>query len=69
MVAVGAESMVGGTIFQCPDAASLYARVDGIETNEGLVIVEIEQIEPALFLDDQTTTRFSHAILARCDFV
>jgi len=54
---------------QCPDAASLYARVDGIETNEGLVIVEIEQIEPALFLDDQTTARFSHAILARCDFV
>jgi glutathione synthase/RimK-type ligase-like ATP-grasp enzyme len=55
-------------LHQCPDRAPLYARIDGIQTIEGLIVMEIEQIEPALFLDDGTAARFARAIAARCDF-
>jgi glutathione synthase/RimK-type ligase-like ATP-grasp enzyme len=44
----------------------LYARVDGIERDGRLVVLELEMIEPFLFLgqDPQAPARFADAILA-----
>ncbi|MEM4781920.1 MAG: hypothetical protein QXG03_10225 [Halalkalicoccus sp.] len=49
------------------DADPLYARVDGIERNGGLVLVELECIAPFLFLgrDTDAPGRFADAILDR----
>jgi len=59
---------------QCPGDLPLYARVDGIETSgiearDSLIIMEVELIEPALFLDgdDAAAARFARAIAARAD--
>lgn len=45
----------------------LYARVDGVDTARGLVLLELELLEPALFLasDAAAPTRFVEAIERR----
>ncbi|HEX6903674.1 MAG TPA: hypothetical protein VF789_28450 [Thermoanaerobaculia bacterium] len=45
----------------------LYARVDGVETDAGLLLMELELTEPSLFLgtDPKAPARFAEAILAR----
>jgi glutathione synthase/RimK-type ligase-like ATP-grasp enzyme len=45
----------------------LYARVDGVETDAGLLLMELELTEPSLFLgtDREAPARFAEAILAR----
>ncbi len=45
----------------------LYARVDGIETEAGFVLTELELIEPVLFLasDPAAAERFAEAIVGR----
>jgi len=47
----------------------LYARVDLVRTNEGWAIMELELVEPSLFLtyDDQAATKLTSAILKRLD--
>ncbi|HEY9422953.1 MAG TPA: hypothetical protein VIW92_16190 [Thermoanaerobaculia bacterium] len=44
----------------------LYARVDGVETDAGFLLMELELTEPSLFLgsDPQAPARFAEAILA-----
>ena len=43
---------------------TLYARVDGIVDNNRFLLMELELIEPMLFLSDhpEAPTRFAHAI-------
>lgn len=45
----------------------LYARVDGVETEAGFLLMELELTEPSLFLgsDPEAPGRFAAAILAR----
>ncbi|MDQ6737693.1 MAG: hypothetical protein M3Z30_08340 [Gemmatimonadota bacterium] len=45
----------------------LYARVDGIETANGFVLVELEMLEPSLYLvhTDSGAGRFADAIIKR----
>jgi glutathione synthase/RimK-type ligase-like ATP-grasp enzyme len=44
----------------------LYARVDGVESGEGLLLMELELTEPSLFLESDPAApgRFAEAILA-----
>lgn len=57
-----AERLVAGL-----PATPLYARVDGVETPDGFVLMELEVIDPMLFLllDDAAPRRFAAAIAAR----
>lgn len=50
-----------------PDQRWLYARVDAVGLGEDLILMELELIEPALFLDtdSQAADRFAEAILAQ----
>jgi hypothetical protein len=46
----------------------LYARIDGVETSGGFLIMEVEVIEPGLFLTHAppaAAVRFAEALLAR----
>ena len=45
----------------------LYARVDGIETDDGFVLVELEMLEPSLYFvhTDSGAGRFADAIIKR----
>ncbi|HWG34727.1 MAG TPA: hypothetical protein VN650_11190 [Gemmatimonadaceae bacterium] len=45
----------------------LYARVDGIETDAGFVLLELEMLEPSLFFSHTTSgaARFAEAVVAR----
>lgn len=45
----------------------LYVRVDGVVRGEQLIIMELELIEPGLFIafDEEAATRFAHAIFSR----
>lgn len=45
----------------------LYARVDGIETATGFVLLELEMLEPALFFShtESGIARFADAVIAR----
>jgi glutathione synthase/RimK-type ligase-like ATP-grasp enzyme len=45
----------------------LYARVDGVETREGFLLLELELLEPALFLstDAAAPAQFAEAIARR----
>lgn len=55
---------------QCPDGPPLYARIDGIETGDGFVVMEAELIEPALFLEsDMAAARFAQAIGVQADIL
>jgi glutathione synthase/RimK-type ligase-like ATP-grasp enzyme len=53
-------------IIDAVDSPLLYARVDGIEVDGTLTLMELELIEPFLFLgsDPQAQRRFAEAILA-----
>ena len=44
----------------------LYARVDGVETRDGFLLMELEMLEPLLFLelDPGAPGRFADAIVA-----
>ncbi len=46
------ESLVSlaAAILTCAPGPSVYARVDGVETSHGFVLLELELIEPHLFL-------------------
>jgi len=54
-------------ILQAIDVVPLYARVDGIETDGKLILMELELIEPALFLGvgEGASNRFAKAITQR----
>ncbi len=45
----------------------LYARVDGIETAEGFVLLELEMLEPSLYFlhSDAAPARFADAVIRR----
>lgn len=45
----------------------LYARVDGIETAQGFMLLELEMLEPSLFLSHSAsgTARFAESIMRR----
>ncbi len=47
----------------CVPGPTLYARVDGVATARGFVVIEVEVIEPSLFLryDPAAATRFARA--------
>lgn len=48
----------------------LYARVDGVVRNGGLIVIEVEVLEPALFMefDPPSAGRFADATLRRLAF-
>lgn len=50
------------------DHKTVYARIDGVETAAGFQIMEVELIEPSLFLSEHplAPTRFADAIEAAC---
>ncbi len=50
-------------------AETLYARVDLVETDRGVLLMELELIEPGLFLADapEAAERLADAILRRLD--
>lgn len=50
------------------DTPLLYARVDGVEINDQFVLMELEALEPLLFLSTSPAApdRFADAILSRC---
>ena len=52
-------------IIHCIKGPLLFARVDGIELDGRLILMELELIEPFLFLksDPQAVERFARAIL------
>lgn len=54
-------------LLELVDARLLYARVDGIVSNNQFLLMELELIEPVLFLneDGQAPARFAGAIRAR----
>ncbi len=54
-------------ILQAIDEVPLYARVDGVEIDGELILMELELIEPALFLGvgEGASNRFAKAITQR----
>jgi glutathione synthase/RimK-type ligase-like ATP-grasp enzyme len=73
----GAERLADapGTVIQAAtrviaavENTPLYARVDGVESGGRFLLMELELIEPALFLklSDGAAERFAEAIAARC---
>ena len=62
------QGSYGGTSATAePPAAALYARIDGVETARGFVLMEVEVNEPGLFfpLAPAAADRFAEAIVAR----
>ena len=53
-------------VLEAVEGAWLYARVDGIATARGFVLMELEMLEPMLFFgrDPQAPARFADALLA-----
>jgi glutathione synthase/RimK-type ligase-like ATP-grasp enzyme len=62
----GAETIARGALAALP-AAPLYARIDGVETAGGFVIMEVEVNEPDLFFPHAPAAadRFAEALLGR----
>ncbi len=54
-----------GAVLAALPRAPLYARIDGVETREGFVIMEVEVNEPGLFFDHAPAAadRFAEALL------
>ncbi|MFZ6000145.1 MAG: hypothetical protein ACOYW3_06510, partial [Bacteroidota bacterium] len=54
-------------LLELVDAPLLYTRVDGIVSNNQFLLMELELIEPVLFLneDGQAPARFANAIRTR----
>ena len=61
-----AESARSKTLAALP-AAPLYARIDGVETDRGFMLMEVEVNEPGLFFvaAPQGAERFAEAICRR----
>jgi glutathione synthase/RimK-type ligase-like ATP-grasp enzyme len=57
----------GETVLATASRPWLYARVDLVETGDGPVLMELELIEPDLFLDAAASTRLAAALLANAD--
>jgi glutathione synthase/RimK-type ligase-like ATP-grasp enzyme len=59
-------SLANKTIGALPEKA-LYARIDMLETSNGLAIIEVELIEPSLYfnMDKKSSKRFANAIATR----
>ena len=57
----------GATALRCLPERPLYARVDGVVRDGVLIVVEVEVLEPALFLDfdPPAAERFAEATLER----
>lgn len=55
----------GETVLAAVSHPWLYARVDIVETNQGPVLMELELIEPHLFLTDAAAIRLADALVAR----
>ncbi len=63
----GAVSAARAALAVLPEPP-LYARIDGVETSGGFLIMEVEVIEPGLFLTHAppaAAARFAEALLAR----
>jgi hypothetical protein len=54
-------------VLDAAPAPWLYVRVDGIETESGFVLLELEMLEPALFFSHSPagTVRFAESIISR----
>jgi glutathione synthase/RimK-type ligase-like ATP-grasp enzyme len=54
----------GAAVLEAVDEPWLYARVDGVETDRGLLLMELEMLEPTLFLalDGGAAARFAAAL-------
>lgn len=59
-------SLAQQTLSALPDKA-LYARIDMLDTDKGLAIIEVELIEPSLYfnMDEGSAKRFAEAISKR----
>jgi glutathione synthase/RimK-type ligase-like ATP-grasp enzyme len=55
----------GGTVLAALSRPWLYARVDLVETDRGPMLMELELIEPDLFLTPAAAARLAAALLAR----
>jgi glutathione synthase/RimK-type ligase-like ATP-grasp enzyme len=55
----------GGSVLAAVSRPWLYARVDLVETDRGPVLMELELIEPDLFLTPAAAARLAAALLAR----
>jgi hypothetical protein len=55
----------GGTVLAAFSRPWLYARVDLVETDRGPMLMELELIEPDLFLTPAAAARLAAALLAR----
>lgn len=66
MIAQAAAAVQAATArTQPPDNRLLYARVDGLDVDGEFVLMELELIEPVLFLDraaPEAPARFAEAI-------
>lgn len=59
------EHVAQAMLEAAPDGPPLYARVDAVAVNGTLQLMELELIEPSLFLDNASAARFADALLAR----
>jgi hypothetical protein len=57
----------GATALRALPEVPLYARVDGVVRDGQLIVIEVEVLEPALFLefDPPSAERFAAATVAR----
>lgn len=69
-VASAPDSLIqaAGRVIAAAESTPLYARVDGVESAGQFLLMELELIEPALFLRlaEGAAERFAEAIKARC---
>lgn len=63
--APGGVRAFGDAVLAAAGRPWLYARVDLVETDRGPVLMELELIEPDLFLDPASAERLAAALLAR----
>ena len=57
----------GGAALRTLPELPLYARVDGVVRDGALIVIEVEVLEPALFMefDPSSAQRFAEATLRR----
>ena len=62
--APGAVIAAGATVLDAVEGPWLYARVDGVETGHGFLLMELEMLEPMLFFDRDADApaRFADAL-------
>ena len=61
--------LAAGVLRKATQDAPLYARIDGIVTSAGFLLMELELIEPSLFFeyDDPSAARFAQALAERLE--